>query len=246
MRLAYRSHLLLIWAVAARATPPEHRASHAPTEERLRQRCSGSRRGPAARLTARIAGIRVQGLATTGSPSRRVFPGAAHSERRRLGWIRCYIHTRMLDLYRELRRIVETLDAAGIAYALAGGLAVSIYTAPRATEDIDILIARADLDRAVGALQPTGFRPAGRPMPVAGGRLEIQRLTKIDGADLLPLDLLMAVDPTLAALLTDRVSLALEGRPVWVVGLGALRTLKQLRGSALDRADLEALGPEER
>jgi len=151
----------------------------------------------------------------------------------------------MLDLYAELRRIVEALDAAGIAYALAGGLAVSIHTTPRATEDIDILIARADLDRIVQALQPTGFRPAGRPMQVAAGRLEIQRLTKIDGADLLPLDLLMPNDPALAALLTDRTSLTLEGHPVWVVGLDALRTLKRLRGSALDRADLEALGPEE-
>ena len=151
----------------------------------------------------------------------------------------------MLDLYAELRRIVEALDAAGIAYALAGGLAVSIHTAPRATEDIDILIARADLDPVVRALQPAGFRPAGRPMQVAAGRLEIQRLTKINGADLLPLDLLMPNDPALAALLTDRTSLTLEGHPMWVVGLGALRTLKRLRGSALDRADLEALGPEE-
>jgi len=151
----------------------------------------------------------------------------------------------MLDLYAELRGIVEALDAAGIAYALAGGLAVSIHTAPRATEDIDILIARADLDPVVRALHPAGFRPAGRPMQVAAGRLEIQRLTKINGADLLPLDLLMPNDPALAALLTDRTSLSLEGHPAWVVGLGALRTLKRLRGSALDRADLEALGPEE-
>lgn len=151
----------------------------------------------------------------------------------------------MLDLYAELRRIVEALDAAGIAYALAGDLAVSIHTTPRATEDIDILIARADLDPVVRALDPAGFRPAGRPMQVAAARLEIQRLTKTDGADLLPLDLLMPNDPALAALLTDRTSLSLEGHPVWVVGLGALRTLKRLRGSALDRADLEALGSEE-
>jgi hypothetical protein len=150
----------------------------------------------------------------------------------------------MLDLYAELRRIVEALDAAGIPYALAGGLAVSIYTTPRATEDIDLLIARGDLDRAVSALQPAGFRPAGRPMTVADGRLESQRLTKIEGTDLLPLDLLMPTDPTLTALIADRASLTLEGQQVQVIGLAALRTLKRLRGSALDRADLEALGPE--
>ena len=34
----------------------------------------------------------------------------------------------MLDLYVELRRIAEAPDAGGVAYALAGGFAVSIYT----------------------------------------------------------------------------------------------------------------------
>ena len=48
--------------------------------------------------------------------------------------------TSVLDLYAELRRIVAALDAAGVPYALAGGLAVSIYTTPRATEDIDLLM----------------------------------------------------------------------------------------------------------
>jgi hypothetical protein len=76
--------------------------------------------------------------------------------------------------------------------------------------------------------------------------LDIQRLTKIDGADLLPLDLLIPIDPDLVALLNDRARMSAEGRQVWVVGLAALRTLKRLRGSTLDRADLESLGPEDR
>ncbi len=151
----------------------------------------------------------------------------------------------MLDLYAELRRLVEALDAAGIPYALAGGLAVSIYTTPRATEDIDLLLAGLDLERVITALHPLGFRQAGRPMAVAGGRLEIQRLTKIEGTDLLPLDLVLPVDPALASLLDDRTLVSLEGRDVWIVGLPALRALKRLRGSARDQADLEALGPEE-
>lgn len=132
-----------------------------------------------------------------------------------------------------------------VGYALAGGLAVSIYTTPRATEDIDLLISREDLDRATRAVEPLGFRLAGQPMRVAEGRMEIQRLIKIDGADLLPLDLLMPVDPDLVAGLTDRTSVTVEERAIWVVSLQALRTLKRLRGSTLDRADLEALGPDE-
>ena len=63
-------------------------------------------------------------------------------------------------------------------YALAGGLAVSIYATPRATQDIDLLVAVSDLDRVVALLGPLGFRRAGRRMTVAGGRIEIQRLIK--------------------------------------------------------------------
>lgn len=151
----------------------------------------------------------------------------------------------MLDLYVELHRIAEALDAAGVAYALAGGLAVSIYTTPRATEDIDLLIRRQDLDRAVRAVEPLGFRLGGQPMHVAEGRMVIQRLLKVEGADLLPLDLLMPVDAALAVLLADRQRQVVEGWPLEIVGIRALRTLKRLRNSALDRADLEALGPDE-
>jgi len=149
-----------------------------------------------------------------------------------------------LDLQAELRGIVQAFDAAGIAYALVGGLAVSIYATPRATEDVDILLARGDLTRAVEQLAPLGFRRAGAPMSVAEGRLEIQRLIKIEGTDLVPLDLLVPNDAGLASFLTDRQSIEwLEGR-LAIVSLAGLRALKRLRGSSQDRADLEALGPE--
>ena len=54
----------------------------------------------------------------------------------------------MLDLSRELRDVAAALDAADVTYALAGGLAVSIYTAPRATQDIDLLLALTRLTPA--------------------------------------------------------------------------------------------------
>lgn len=149
-----------------------------------------------------------------------------------------------MDLYQELLSIVAALDAAHIDYAVVGGIAVSVYTEPRATEDIDLMLARADLTRAVEALRAQGFRMAGRPMSVAGGRLEIQRLTKIEGTELLPLDLLLPADPEIAALLDDRGTVEIGGRPTSIIGRRALRALKRLRGSTRDRADLEALGPE--
>jgi hypothetical protein len=92
-------------------------------------------------------------------------------------------------------------------------------------------------------LEPLGFRPAGRPMRVAGGRLEIQRLLRIEGRDLLPLDLLVGVDAVLADFVRDRVAVPWEGAQICVVSLDSLRALKRLRGSPQDRADLDALGP---
>lgn len=149
-----------------------------------------------------------------------------------------------LDLHAELRGIVAALDAAGIAYALVGGLAVSIYATPRATEDVDLLLGREQLTAAVERLVSLGFRRAGVPMSVAGGRIEIQRLIKIDGSDLVPVDLLIANDPALAGILADREGILWEGGRLSIVSLAGLRTLKRLRGSTQDLADLEALGPD--
>ena len=81
-------------------------------------------------------------------------------------------------------------------------------------------------------------------MSVAGARLEIQRLIKIDGSDLVVLDLLIPNDPALVALLAGRETVAWEGGRLSIVSLQGLRALKRLRGSAQDLADLEALGPE--
>ena len=150
----------------------------------------------------------------------------------------------MLDLYAELRRVVQALEAAGIAYGVAGGVAVSIYATPRATQDVDLLIAAGDSERAVAVLEPLGFRATRHAIRVAGGRLEIQRLIKIEGADLLPIDLLSAIDADLARAVSERTSVAWEGTSLWLVSVGGLRHLKRLRNSAQDRADLEALGPE--
>lgn len=132
---------------------------------------------------------------------------------------------------------MEALDAAGIAYALVGGLAVSIYAVPRATEDVDLLLGREHLLPAVERLASLGFRRAGTPMSVAGGRLEIRRLVKIDGSDLVPLDLLIPNDPALAALVAGRETVAWEGGRLSIVSLPGLRALKRLRGSTQHLAE---------
>lgn len=62
-----------------------------------------------------------------------------------------------------LKRSVTALEAAGVPYAVAGGHAVAAWVsqidpaAVRTTVDVDILIARVDLDRARAALEAVGF-----------------------------------------------------------------------------------------
>lgn len=62
-----------------------------------------------------------------------------------------------------LRRFAKALDGAGIPYAVVGGNAVQVWVAQideaavRNTRDVDILIQREDLPRAVEALALEGF-----------------------------------------------------------------------------------------
>jgi hypothetical protein len=71
---------------------------------------------------------------------------------------------RAVEKVRErLERTAQTLDAAGIDYAVIGGNAVAAWVsrvdeaAVRNTRDVDILIRRADLDAAIRAMQAAGF-----------------------------------------------------------------------------------------
>jgi hypothetical protein len=47
---------------------------------------------------------------------------------------------RWMTLLEQLATIVRALDRAQIEYALVGGLAVAVWGAPRATQDIDLLV----------------------------------------------------------------------------------------------------------
>lgn len=63
-------------------------------------------------------------------------------------------------LHNALRRLVQRLDAAGIPYALLGGLALAEHGYPRLTEDIDLLLTPDGLERFRNLLVGRGYRPA--------------------------------------------------------------------------------------
>ena len=63
----------------------------------------------------------------------------------------------MLDV---LRQTARALDERGLAWALVGGLAVSVRAEPRFTRDIDVAIAApddAEAEQVVAAFQALGF-----------------------------------------------------------------------------------------
>lgn len=62
-----------------------------------------------------------------------------------------------MDLTSSVARVVSRLDAAGVGYALIGGLAMALRGVQRATFDADFLLLLADLERADAVLREDGY-----------------------------------------------------------------------------------------
>jgi hypothetical protein len=147
----------------------------------------------------------------------------------------------MIDLYDELHRVVRALDQAGVAYALVGGLALSLHARARSTDDIDVLIAESDLAAATAAIRPSGYEARMGPFAVAKGRLRIQRFLKTVDAEIVLVDALLAREPEHTEMLERALSMESGTGRLRVVTRNDLRALKRMRGSPQDLADLAAL-----
>jgi hypothetical protein len=148
----------------------------------------------------------------------------------------------MIDIYDELRDLVATLDEQMIDYALCGGMAMAVHGRPRMTIDIDLLIQLDSLERVMALAAVRGYSIRGKDLSVAGGAVEIRRVSKIDidSGDLLSLDLLL-VTPQIRMAWDSRLESTWEGRTLSVVSLAGLIALKQLRRSGQDLDDIQAL-----
>jgi hypothetical protein len=86
----------------------------------------------------------------------------------------------MIDLYSELKAVVQALRAGGVPYALCDGLALMVYRQPRATVDIDIVLPPEATERLTAVLVPLGFRLHPCPMRFQPPGIEILRFYKTD------------------------------------------------------------------
>jgi hypothetical protein len=148
------------------------------------------------------------------------------------------------NLFEEFRAVVAALDAAGVPFAVCGGLAMSIHAHPRATLDIDLLAPAEALPVLKDALRPLGFEQReSAPSRFAKGRVVIHRLTKYAPPDpeVFVLDVIeVGVGVTRDAWQT-REALGWEGLCLGVVSREGLVALKRLRGSPQDLADIALL-----
>jgi hypothetical protein len=149
-----------------------------------------------------------------------------------------------MNLVDELHAIAAALAAAAVPYAVCGGVAVTAHGATRSTKDIDILVGREDLPRALDAVRPLGYMFAALPMTFDEGTARerhVQRVSKVVGRQHLLLDLILA-EAAFAGALDDRVEVPLPEGPLVVVSRATLVRMKRLAGRAQDLADLEKLG----
>lgn len=144
-----------------------------------------------------------------------------------------------MDLYLELKELVRALEARSIEYALCGGVALAIHGAPRATQDIDLLLRPEEIDRMREAARACGFTLESFPMDFSSG-LTIQRFTKLVEGVPLMLDVLF-VAGALESVWAGRQTTAFEGGVVRVVSREGLVALKLAAGRPQDIADIKRL-----
>jgi hypothetical protein len=151
-----------------------------------------------------------------------------------------------MNIQHEMFLVVDTLQSAGIDYALCGGLAVVVHGYPRLTQDIDVLIRELDLDPARAVLSSVGYSIESGMMSFEVGtvnEVRMFRVAKVEGPDYMTLDLVLDT-PHLRAVWYNRERHQLQDRTLQVVSREGLATMKRMAGRPQDLADLSQLGLE--
>ena len=144
-----------------------------------------------------------------------------------------------LSLFEEAVGLLTDLERRGIPYAVAGAVALTIPRGPRATTDLDLLVDPRDLDAVLGVARARQFGIEALPMRFSDG-MEVRRVTKVDGAEMLTLDLLL-VNPNLEPVWTSRERVPTERGEFWVVSRQGLIQMKAWAGREQDLADIVRL-----
>lgn len=144
-----------------------------------------------------------------------------------------------------LTRLAEILENLGIPFCVAGGWAVGMWAAPRATEDIDLLVLleAGDRERVAVALERGMRLLQSHDAPFPLGIVSVWRNVVFleGGTEPVVLDFILANHPVLEGMLPRRVRIPFRGFPLPVISLEDLILLKLLSARPQDRLDVEAL-----
>jgi len=146
----------------------------------------------------------------------------------------------MSPLIEELRQLVAVFNERGIDFALCGGLALAAHGLVRATQDIDFLIREETLDDAYKAAAEVGYDIRGLDISFKERTVEIRRVSKVVGEDVISLDLLL-VTPHVEDVWEGRESIDFMGQTLFVVSRAGLIKMKQQAGRPQDLADIDRL-----
>ena len=138
-----------------------------------------------------------------------------------------------MDLPPDFRDLLEAFAREGVEAVLVGGYAVAFHAQPRATEDIDLVLAgdAANLERASRALAAFGAPAAVVAATRTLGESEVVFL----GQPPMRIDLLRSIDGVEARALFERaVRTTIDGVPLRVIGLDDLIANKRAVGRPQD------------
>ncbi len=150
----------------------------------------------------------------------------------------------MPNLIEELKALVAAFNRHEIDFALCGGLAVAAHGLVRATQDIDFLIREETLDKAYGAAAEVGYDIRGLDISFKERTVEIRRVSKVVGEDVISLDLLL-VTPHVEEVWQTRAAMEFMGERLFVVSRAGLIEMKKQAGRPQDLADIDRLENEE-
>jgi hypothetical protein len=149
-----------------------------------------------------------------------------------------------MDFFRELKVLAGALDAAGVDYALCGGVALAIHGAPRATQDIDLLVRPEAIELLRKTAHACGFTFESLPMDFSSG-ITVRRFTKLIEGQPFMLDALL-VGPSTERVWQDRQTAEVDGGTLRVVSREGLVSLKLAAGRPQDLVDVQRLRELER
>lgn len=146
-------------------------------------------------------------------------------------------------LIASLIKISSILSENGFEYCLAGGLAVGILATPRATEDIDIIIALDTEKRQILLnLIKRGFTLVQeKTIDFSFAKLWCIILKNSDANELIILDLMLADSEELKSAISGAFMMSVEGIQIPVISKKSLIKLKSSSERLKDKLDIQDL-----